>query len=377
MDEEKLNKFYNYDINSFRVGDEDLTTTPLQDAFFGTDFVLLKDNDANEVYPPATAIASNLLQLFQNENLVNLEEFGVQLLPITGGKSGTTIQSLSKGTQPYNDFILAITKAKEFADKSGKDISVRSIMINQGEANISTDKTVYKDLLKTLMIDFNTDIKLITGQDFDIEFVIAQTSGWIGRTIGGNVQTDNDIQEAQVEVCDEVSNANLAGAMYQFRYIDEFHPTNRYYVSIQPSVAMKRICYDNSTWNDFKPVSHNVIFDGVNYWTHLKFNIQEKPIRFDVTGRETHNPRGKQTNYGVELLSSGVEKQTGEPKIGKPDTIVLKSSENPAGMTIRYAVNGHAGGGNICDSQNISLKNKGSEFIVDNFAVSFSEYVIN
>ena len=45
-------------------------------------------------------------------------------------------------------------------------------------------------------------------------------------------------------------------------------------------------------------------------------------------------------------------------------------------MKISYAVNGHYGGGNLCDSQNITIKNKGIDYVVDNFAVAFSEYLI-
>ena len=46
-------------------------------------------------------------------------------------------------------------------------------------------------------------------------------------------------------------------------------------------------------------------------------------------------------------------------------------------MIIRYAVNGHAGGGNLCDSQNIVITNKGVDYVIDNFAVGFSEYLID
>ena len=77
------------------------------------------------------------------------------------------------------------------------------------------------------------------------------------------------------------------------------------------------------------------------------------------------------------MLYGGVEKQIAEPFIFEDDIVVLTSADNPYGMRITYAVNGHEGGGNLCDSQNIIVSNKGIDYIIDNFAVSFSEYIVD
>ena len=34
------------------------------------------------------------------------------------------------------------------------------------------------------------------------------------------------------------------------------------------------------------------------------------------------------------------------------------------------------GGGNLCDSQNILIRNKNTDYVIDNFAVAFSNYII-
>ena len=40
-------------------------------------------------------------------------------------------------------------------------------------------------------------------------------------------------------------------------------------------------------------------------------------------------------------------------------------------------INAVEGGGNLCDSQNMIVRNKGVDYIIDNFAASFSEYLID
>jgi hypothetical protein len=139
---------------------------------------------------------------------------------------------------------------------------------------------------------------------------------------------------------------------------------------------MKRVLHDGKDWSDFIPLSHQVINDGTNYYIHLKFGVPSKPMRFDVSADAWHNPNGKQTNFGFKVLSAGIEQQIAEPFIVKGDTVVLTVGSDPTGMTIQYAVDGHYGGGNLCDSQNIIIRNKGIDYVIDNFAAGFSEYIV-
>ena len=355
------------------------TTTVEKDAFFGTELLEMNDNSTDKQYPAVTASLATLLNLIENENSVDLERFGSNLMPMTWGLSGAQLDDMNKGTVPYSDFLECVAKAKEFSNKVGKTFGVRACNWYQGEAATDRNGTFqdYYDKESQLFADLNTDIKAITGQTEDVQFFTYQTSPRMNADFEGEVMTDMPVPEAQVQVAKDFANVHIAGAMYQFAYADISHPVDRAVVGLQTGVAIKRVLYDNEVWKDFTPISHTIITDGVNYYTHLKFEAPSKPIRFDISGDAWHNPNGKQVNFGFEVVLSGVEKQTAEPFIVKGDTVVLTTSENPLGMTIRYAVNGQKGGGNLCDSQNIIVRNKGIDYVIDNFSVAFSEYLID
>ena len=65
-----------------------------------------------------------------------------------------------------------------------------------------------------------------------------------------------------------------------------------------------------------------------------------------------------------------------EPVIKRGNTIIIKCSENPTGLKLSYATSGHYGGGNLCDSQNISINMNNKTYTLDNFAVAFKDYII-
>lgn len=353
------------------------TTQEDKDAFFGNEFSLMEDG-FNQQYPPITASLVTMLDLLAKENKVNVSTFGYQMMPFCWGLSGSSITTMLKGTTAYSDMIECVTKAKEFANKEGKTFGVRAMNWYHGEADRLQTKQWYYDNMSQLFTDVNNDVKAITGQTEDIEFFSYQTSPWLGRDLGTGPMDNMDIQEAQVQVATDFDNVHICGAMYQFEYNgDYYHPVDRAIIGLQTGVALKRVLHDDEAWVDFKPISHQVITDGTNYYTHLKFSVPSKPMRFDESADLWHNPHGKQPNFGFELLSGGIEKQTAEPFIVKGDTVVLTSMEDPTGMTIRYAVNGHDGGGNLCDSQNIVIRNKNTDYVIDNFAVGFSEYIIS
>ena len=136
---------------------------------------------------------------------------------------------------------------------------------------------------------------------------------------------------------------------------------------------MQRILVDNVNFSTFKPLSNQVIGN----FLRVKFDIPSKPMRFDVSGDAWHNPRGKQPNFGFSLINaSGVDIISEEPSIINGDTLLIKCSESPTGATLKYATNGHYGGGNLCDSQNITINNKATDYIIDNFAITLDNYTI-
>lgn len=359
------------------------TTQAEKDVFFGNGFILLENNNTNEQYPPAVASTTSILALIDRENNVNIESFGGALMPFTTGLSGNRLETMNKGTQPYLDALEVITRASQFATNEGKTFAVRVLNFVQGEANSNDEEQVYYDLLSQFFIDFNTDVKSITGQEDDVQFITYQTSSWKGRIIssatGATPLNQMNVQNAQVRVANYFPNVHLSGAMYQFAYGDAFHPLDRGVIGVQQGITYKRLINDESGWTTFQPVSHTVIDNGSGTWfIQLKFEAPVLPIRFDTTSRIHHNPRGKQPNFGFKVFnSSDVNIISEEPFITRGNIVVIPVNENPVGSTIWYAEDGHQGGGNLCDSQNITIVNKGIEYNVDNFCVSFDNYIIN
>jgi len=185
------------------------------------------------------------------------------------------------------------------------------------------------------------------------------------------------VSNAQVAIANNKANVFCCGAMYQYEYSDLYHPKDRAVVGLQQGIAAKRIIHDGKEWVTFQPISHEVIQDNGNYFLRLKFDVPCKPMRFDISGDKYHNPNGKQPNFGFKVLNaSGVDIIASEPTIVKGDTLVIKCSQNPVGSTVTYAVNGHYGGGNLCDSQGINITNKTQSYTIDNFCVAFDNYVI-
>ena len=340
-------------------------------------FVEVQNND-NISYAPVMATILTALDLIETENNLDINELNYQYLPITGGLSGGNINSMNKGTTRYQNIINAITSAKILADEQNKTFAWRVINYVQGESNRFDTKQGYYDAVELLFNDFNTDIKAITGQKEDIIFILHQTSPWLGRDLGDTEpHPDINVQEAQLQLANDKPNVYLDGGSYQFLYADSFHPRDVATIGLKQGVVLKRILNDGEDWKTFQPVSHEISTDGTNYFVHLKFDVPTEPMRFDLSGDDWHNPRGKQTNFGFEVLNNGVEQQIEEPYITLGNTVVLTTASDPTGMTIRYAVNGHEGGGNLCDSQNIVINNKSINYVIDNFAVGFSEYVID
>ena len=362
------------------------TTQAEKDAYFGTDFVKL--NGKVTVYTPAAASVRAMIQLAKEENAVSVTDFNYAYVPQTGGLTGEEIIKMNKGTKPYTDILEVITKAKAFANKKGLTFRVAVLNWVQGESDKDRAAGYYYPLLEQLFTDFNTDIKAITAQVEDVNIITYQTSPVKGLyTPSGSTtwQTgdyDNPVaamhvSNAQVAIANAKPNVYCCGAMYQYEYSDIYHPKDRAVVGLQQGIAAKRIIHDGKPWVTFQPISHEVIQDSGVYFVRLKFDAPCKPIRFDVSGDKYHNLRGKQPNFGFKILnSSGVDIIASEPSIVKGDTVVFKCIENPVGATVQYATNGHHGGGNLCDSQNITIINKAQTYTIDNFCIAFDNYVI-
>jgi hypothetical protein len=359
------------------------TTTAEKQAYFGSAFKTM-NNVTTAAYPPATAALTAVLSLIKSENGVDLAKFGGQFIPQTGGVSGSSIITMNKGTKAYSDIMEVITTATEFAHALGKTFAVPVLGWVHGEADRSQTQEWYYGHLSQFFTDFNTDVKAITGQIEDVQFVIHQTSPWrdVWYPSGAKTQQTGDtafdykmgVQNAQLQLVNERANVHMLGGTYPFDYADFFHPRDRAVIGLPMGIYIKRLICDGVALPTFQPVSHKV----VGNFIHLKFDVPVKPARFDSGSDIWHNKtNGKQPNWGFRVYKNDIDIISAEPFIVQGDTVVIPCSQSPIGATIWYAANGHWGGGNLCDSMNITIKNKNVDYILDNFAIAFDNYLIS
>lgn len=95
------------------------------------------------------------------------------------GVGGATINDLSIGTTPYDNLLTHVLNGKTQANLLGKSYSVVAIPWTQGEAdNGFLTPEEYRTRLLKLRDDLNADIKAITGQKNDINFIMYQLSSF-------------------------------------------------------------------------------------------------------------------------------------------------------------------------------------------------------
>ena len=165
--------------------------------------------------------------------------------------------------------------------------------------------------------------------------------------------------------------------MYQFDYTDLYHPMDRAIIGLQAGIIAKRIINDEKPLALFYPKTFSVQHSGDTWLLSIQFDVPVPPMRFvtDIPDR-WHNVNGKQKNYGFTLVKNGIDIIVEEPVIKRGNTLVIKCKQNPSGASLNYATSGHFGGGNLCDSQNITVKCKNIDYKIDNFCPTFKNIII-
>ena len=314
---------------------------------------------ANKNWPPVAATAITWIQLLEKENGIDLSEFDNQFLLSTPGCSGVSVEMLSKGTEYYQRLLFSVHKAQEFAIKSNKTFGVPCLFWVQGEANEKDTEVEYYEKLMKIFNDLNADIKSITKQKKDVKYITYQMAPV--ESCGPSF--------AQLKLAKEKKNVFMGGAMYQYDYNDIWHPKDRAVVGIQLGIAAKRI-YDNFPLKLFSQITYKIKKENSKWILSVNFNVPVPPMRFD-------NLNGKQLNYGFILKNAfGENIISREPYIKDYDTLIIECSENPRYSRLSYALDGHSGGGNLCDSQDISINIKNQNYVIDNFCPAFKDFMI-
>ena len=181
-----------------------------------------------------------------------------QMVGTAPGQEGRTIAQLSKGTANYSGMLTQVQAAYDIAQAQGKTYSVWAMAWTQGEndyAGVGTTQAAYLTALLKLRDDFNTDVKAITNQSFDVPIVMYQTAAHRHTNYLKNTM---QIALAQLQAANEYKNIVMACPIYHLPHaFDNIHLTSdssqqlgRYYAK-----ALDYSLNNSKKWQPLQPVN--------------------------------------------------------------------------------------------------------------------------
>ena len=225
------------------------------------------------------------------------------ILATAAGHGGYSIDSLKKGTTWYNTVFLAHVQA---AYALNNDLCVAAISWMQGEADSGKTKDQYKELLRQLRIDMDTDIKAITGQNSPVHLITYQMA------YGVNNASDSTVAVAQFELSNEDDLIHIGGPMYIYGYYgDGIHITSksqRSYGDLVGSV-LKELMFDRKYPSHLKPISAYTRYKKVTVtfpeW-HLPLVFDDSILIVQDNGFKLTDTTGDLNITGSEIINGNV-----------------------------------------------------------------------
>ncbi|GLU54454.1 hypothetical protein Dfri01_39150 [Dyadobacter frigoris] len=364
-----------YDAKTFAGGlqtDYDPADTAARDIYYGSGLINLPTTGTDS----GKGLIKIFKDLIRDENGIAAADQAFTPILNSGGISGAGWSTLSDvNGMSYKRIIESVKYAQDFAIAAGKSYSVPVMTYIQGENSGDRDDTIteWYTKLETLFNSFNTDIKAITGQKFDIQFIIYQ--------IASGISAPNflGVPLAQLKIAQEKTNVHFGNAMYQMTYADALHLDNPSYRMMwaMQGVAAKRIVVDKKKMLPIYPLSWYINKNqaSTSYCIVMKMNVPSGKLAFDETinSKFTTAP----TNKGFSIKNAGSAEIITNVTISRGNTLNIFCSENPAGLEMSYAAQGRVSGGNLRDSQGdkITISFNGVVYPVHNWCPIFKQII--
>ena len=299
-----------------------------------------------------------------------------------GGQGATTLAHLSKGSQPYQQFLSNIKKAFLLAQKGHcTRFYVPAICWMQGESDIADyPDTDYQQLLLQFKDDINNDVKAITHQSEDVRLICYQPNAL---TRAPQFKQDAyHLQESQVPQ----TFVNLlrkdtlfwaSGPTYPYAVVREvvhIDGVGQQHIGHLAATSAMGILRHQPRFLGLLPLSTHVSDSNVI----IRFNVPCPPLvldtflvrRADLYGFQVITPSNK--NIAEQILVDSLN-------------VTIRCMASPVGCRVRYAVNGdymksgnrHGPRGNLRDSQGEKIKFniQGKSYPLHNWAYQFDEYI--
>ena len=251
-----------------------------------------------------------------------------------GGRGGTDISRLVKGSDPYKIFLDNIRKSYEKAQEIGIKFYVPAICWMQGESDMFDYTHVdYKKILKQFAIDINNDIRAITRQKEEVKIVTYQscclTRCWNFDPLQYNCY-EATIPQAQMELAREKGLFAAGTPVYPFSFVDErIHldgksqqETGRRHAFVVLDIIRK----GNSSAGLYP--THIAAHDSI---ITVKFN--RELLAIDTTTVNTAK------NLGFSVITPDGRDITNKVNV-TPDSIVITCNAPAKACSIRYGING-------------------------------------
>jgi hypothetical protein len=282
-------------------------------------------------YPPDCGTESPASGMANEISFLNPE---YQTLVTKNAVNAASFALIQKGTNPYIRGLNQIRTAQRIAKQMNKPYEVSAVVMIHGETDNAAglSANAYKQNLKNILRDYNTDIRSITGQKKSIPLITDQTS-WAGdhiRLALGQLQAEKENPGKII----------LVGPKYQFDYVCDrddmmnigVHLTNYSYRRLGEyfGKVYKKVVIDRVSWIPLSPQSIH-IHDSI---ISVIFHVPTLPIKIDTIQVDFKK------NYGFEFYQEGNTTTVIKTvKIVGDDQIQISLNETPSGknMRLRYA----------------------------------------
>lgn len=294
-----------------------------------------------------------------------------------GGTDGTIISELGQGSLPYQKLIYDIKTAYQRAKKKGWTFEMPALCWMQGETDVNSyPGTNYRNLLLQLYKDINHDVKTITGQKKNVEFICYQTNQ-ITRAKHFNPLSFNCIEtivpQTQLELVRDNPNFHASGPTYPYNCVNDIIHIDGLGQQ-EHGILVAKAALDILREQKHKRGLFPNMLELNNKKITISFNVPCPPLVFDTI------LVSKADYYGFSVITTDNRNIIESVSI-EGSNIKILCSEPIQGCRIRYAVNGeymksgrkHGPRGNLRDSQGeiLTLKSKGKVFPIHNWCYQF------
>lgn len=272
-----------------------------------------------------------------------------------GGQGATYIKNLSKGTDPYQEFIDDIETAYNTAKERGWEFSVPAVCWMQGESDIEDyPGTNYKKLLKQFQININDDIKRITQQTNDVHIICYQTNNVSGgRKYQPNSYNcmESAVPQSQMELVRDDSLFWASGPTYPYDFVRErIHIDGMSHQLLGQLAALTALDILRNQKQQRCLLPQEISYKENNIT--IKFHVPSPPLTWDTL--HVTPP----SHYGFSVITPD-NKDIVQTVGIQNDCVLIQCFERPKNCRIRYAINGermksgrlHGPRGNLRDSQ--------------------------